>query len=352
MFRITTDPGAAAECDALIYPVRLNPETRAARVAGRTVQLRCISPGDAFTVSSPEGEKKKVCAVLPGRADGDGSVFAAAVTAGFEESRRAGAASAALFASGAIPPDALFDFVVPAIRAFLEEKEAGAVVITDASAREALKLRTPGSLASLLEFGEGPAPDFEIEAAGAPPAPKLKRPRKVRAKRSRKADKEAAVQSYESEETPSFGYGLEIAETRLTQPELCADYSGAAADDLDRLIGQIDESFSEMLMRLIDEAGITDAECYKRANVDRKLFSKIRSNRLYKPSKQTAVAFAIALKLDLNMTADLLMKAGFALSHSSKFDIIVEYFISRGEWDLFTINETLFAYDQPMIGCQ
>ena len=185
---------------------------------------------------------------------------------------------------------------------------------------------------------------------GGPPSPKLKRTRKIREKRTRKVKNEAALPSFESEETISFSRALEKAETRLPPPELCADFAGAAADDdLERLIGQIDESFSEMLLRLIDEAGITDAECYKRAGVDRKLFSKIRSNRLYRPSKQTAVAFAIALKLDLDKTADLLMKAGFALSRSSKFDIIVEYYISRGEWDMFTITETLFAYDQPTL---
>ena len=125
----------------------------------------------------------------------------------------------------------------------------------------------------------------------------------------------------------------------------------AGADlDLETLLGQVDESFGQMLLRKIDEQGMTDTECYKRANVDRRLFHKIKNNPGYRPGKQTALAFAIALRLSLAETKELLMKAGFALSHSNKVDIVVEYCIMDGNYDIFEINEVLFKFDLPPLG--
>lgn len=144
---------------------------------------------------------------------------------------------------------------------------------------------------------------------------------------------------------------LQVEKEALGQALPMMAVAGAAPNQgLDDLVKNLDEPFSDALLKLIDQKGKTDVEVYKRANIDRKLFSKIRTGKGYTPKKPTILALAIALELTLEETDDLLERAGYALSHASKFDVIVEYFIVNKKYNIFEMNEVLFQYDQPLLG--
>ncbi|HHW71745.1 MAG TPA: macro domain-containing protein [Firmicutes bacterium] len=156
----------------------------------------------------------------------------------------------------------------------------------------------------------------------------------------------AGLASYAAEERE--GRHAELLEERAESHQ--ALYSYVPVRTVDSLLADLEESFAEALFRLIDAKGRTDVEVYKRANLDRRHFSKIRSNRDYVPSKRTVLALAIALELSLEETEILLKKAGYALSPSQMFDVIVQYFIIHGMYDVYAINEVLFSYGLPLLG--
>lgn len=157
----------------------------------------------------------------------------------------------------------------------------------------------------------------------------------------------------ERKETEAFRGAVLDEGNRTTGPAFAFRPMAEAAKPkrtLDDLMKHVSETWQESLLRMIDERGYTDTEVYKRANVDRKLFSKIRSNANYQPKKITAMAFALALRLSLDETKDFLRRAGYALSPSSRFDLIVEYFIEQEVYDTYTINLALFDHNQPLLG--
>ncbi len=167
------------------------------------------------------------------------------------------------------------------------------------------------------------------------------------------------VNEHDEDFYEAFDGGIyEMPMAKCIQAPMCADAmmprkretSSAAGKSLREYMKQMDRSFQEMLFDLIDESGMTDVECYKKANVDKRTFSKIKSNKDYKPSKQTVIAFAISLQLDMDTTQELLATAGFTLSRSKVFDKIIRYFIHNGNYNIFEINEALFEFDQQLLG--
>ena len=167
----------------------------------------------------------------------------------------------------------------------------------------------------------------------------IKRERE-RKERQRK-EKEAAVKA----ELTVQGQKPYLGRPRLSRPQ-----ESVFRQKLDFILKILDDSFSERLFKLIDERGMTDAEVYKAARLDRRLFSKIRSNRKYLPSKHTVFALIMALKLNMEDADDLLKRAGYAFSYTIKEDVILQYFIDNEQYDIDELNEVLHYYDLPTLG--
>lgn len=168
--------------------------------------------------------------------------------------------------------------------------------------------------------------------------------RKRRAQKKKAAEDAQALQNLDETDVEH----IDLSKMKETRIERGMSSTKAINRNIDDLMGQMEETFSQRLLRMIDERGMTDAEAYTKAYVDRRHFSKIRKDVNYAPNKKTVLAFTIALELSLDEAKDLLRSAGFALSRSSKTDIIVAYFLQNKIYDMFEINDVLYAYEQPI----
>lgn len=162
--------------------------------------------------------------------------------------------------------------------------------------------------------------------------------------------KEYITDSYAEFTTISYRGTRELKRQVLEQDQLHIEESMAPSPGLEDIINSMDLTFSQMLLKLIDRSGRTDPEVYRKANIDRRHFAKIRNNPQYRPSKNTALALAVALELNLDQTIDLLSRAGLALSPSTKLDLIVKYFIVNNNFNIFEINQALFTFNETTLG--
>ena len=169
--------------------------------------------------------------------------------------------------------------------------------------------------------------------------------RKKRAEKKALQDQQILENSQTEESAPEE---FDISTMQKTKLKKGMSSTMSVSRNIDNLMNQLEETFSQRLLRMIDERGMTDSEAYTKAYVDRRHFSKIRKDVNYVPNKKTVLAFTIALELSLDEAKDLLASAGFALSRSSKTDIIVAYFLQNKIYDMFEINDVLDAYGQPV----
>lgn len=174
------------------------------------------------------------------------------------------------------------------------------------------------------------------------------RERNLNELREKRAGLSNVLPSHPYAPIPDYESGFVVEESTILKSVVLSD---AINNDFNDIFKNMDKGFAETLFYYIDKKGITDVECYKRSNVDKKTFSKIKCNKNYKPSKKTAVSFAIGLKLNLDEANHLLSTVGMCLSHSEKFDLIIEYFLKTGNYkDIFQVNEILYKFDQSLLG--
>ena len=309
------------------------------RAAGRELYNECMTLGGCETGKAKiTGAYKLPCKyvihtvgpIWNGGSNGEESLLRSCYSESLRLAAENGCESVAfpLISSGAYryPKDQVLKIAKQSIIGFLDKSDADMTVyIVIFNRAEFQRSReSDAELMTALRDADAPRYSFSLSRRKAEPP---KKPPKQKA---------------------AFGQSDACFEQMTLCDAPCAGAVGAS--DLDAALNNIDESFSQMLLRKIDEKGMTDAQCYKKANIDRKLFSKIRTNAAYKPSKATVLAFAVALELNLAEASEMLMKAGYAFSHSNKFDIIVEYFIKKRNYDIFEINQTLFSFDQALLG--
>ena len=349
------------------------------RAAGPGLRQECAglggcAPGEAKRTAAYDLPARYVIhtvgPIWEGGAAGEAEILASCYRNSLELAARSGCASVVfpLISAGAYgyPGEEALRIAEETITAFLADGH-GDMDVRLALYDPPVALRARyGELRRILEGLTVPRYAMNAVSATSGPAPKAKRKGLFRrADRKKEEAGKSAPVSPERNELLSFCTAPVSDEKREEPqgfPEDAAFPAPAAAPSpswdasrppsisLEEALSMIDESFSEMLLRKIDERGMKDAECYHRANVDRKLFSKIRSDPQYRPSKATAIAFAVALELSLPETEELLLKAGYALSPSAPFDVIVRYFIERGNYNIYAINEALYAFDQKQLG--